>query len=72
MMQHSERAIETSSAFADAERDRQIQRAQAKLALEGEEYCAECGEEIPAGRRAALPSATRCLPCQTAFERPRR
>lgn len=68
-MELGERAIESSSAFADAERERAIQRAQAKLALKGDEFCQDCGEEIPAARRAALPSATRCTPCQTKLER---
>ena len=58
-MDNNERAIETSSAFADAERDREIGRAQASLALKGDEFCEDCGETIPPARRAALPSATR-------------
>lgn len=31
--------------------------------------CRECGDEIDAERRAALPSALRCLECQEARER---
>lgn len=27
-------------------------------------YCANCGEEIPAARRAAVPGAARCVMCQ--------
>ena len=30
--------------------------------------CLECGEEIPARRRAALPNATRCIDCQSIVE----
>lgn len=30
--------------------------------------CAECGDEIPAARRA-FGGVTRCLPCQTTFEK---
>jgi phage/conjugal plasmid C-4 type zinc finger TraR family protein len=30
--------------------------------------CADCGREIPAERREALPTATRCVGCQAASE----
>lgn len=68
-MELGERAIESSGAFAEAEREREIERMKAKLALEGDEFCQDCGEEIPAARRAALPSATRCIDCQAKLER---
>lgn len=31
--------------------------------------CIDCGEEIPEKRRAAIPGCTRCIDCQTEFER---
>lgn len=31
---------------------------------EGETHCVECGEEIAAGRRRALPGARTCVGCQ--------
>jgi phage/conjugal plasmid C-4 type zinc finger TraR family protein len=31
---------------------------------EGATHCIECGDEIPEGRRRALPGARTCLPCQ--------
>lgn len=31
--------------------------------------CEDCGEEIPEGRREAAPGCTRCVRCQTEFER---
>lgn len=34
--------------------------------------CLDCDEEIESHRRAALPSAVRCLSCQEARERSRR
>ncbi|MBI1407313.1 MAG: TraR/DksA family transcriptional regulator [Caulobacter sp.] len=34
--------------------------------------CLGCGDEIDSERRAAIPSALRCLTCQEAFERSRR
>jgi phage/conjugal plasmid C-4 type zinc finger TraR family protein len=33
---------------------------------EGLETCEDCGEEIPAARRRALPGARTCVPCQSA------
>jgi len=30
----------------------------------GETHCVECGEEIPEGRRRALPGARTCVACQ--------
>lgn len=36
---------------------------------EGLAACAECGEVIPAARRAAYPAARTCLPCQEILER---
>ena len=39
--------------------------ARARLpAGEGESHCEECGEEIPEGRRRALPGARTCVACQ--------
>jgi phage/conjugal plasmid C-4 type zinc finger TraR family protein len=32
---------------------------------EGLTHCEECGEEIPAARRKALPGARTCVPCQS-------
>ena len=32
---------------------------------EGTEYCEECGEPIPEGRRRALPGTRTCVPCQS-------
>jgi phage/conjugal plasmid C-4 type zinc finger TraR family protein len=32
---------------------------------EGTAHCVECGEEIPAARRRALPGARTCVDCQS-------
>ena len=40
--------------------------ARARLpAGEGATHCIECGDEIPPARRAALPGARTCVPCQS-------
>jgi phage/conjugal plasmid C-4 type zinc finger TraR family protein len=44
----------------------------AALAEPGSGICTDCGEPIPAARRRALPSARRCLDCQSFIERVRR
>ena len=31
---------------------------------EGATHCDECGDDIPEGRRRALPGARTCVPCQ--------
>jgi phage/conjugal plasmid C-4 type zinc finger TraR family protein len=46
-----------------------VRRVTAALATEGEAECRGCGEEIEPARRAALPSATRCIVCQDRVER---
>ncbi len=32
------------------------------------EYCEDCEEKIPVGRRKAMPGCTRCVQCQADFE----
>lgn len=45
-----------------------IASAQRSLAQAGSADCASCGQPIAPQRRAALPSARRCTPCQAKFE----
>jgi len=43
-----------------------VTSARARLpAGESAEYCEECGEPIPEGRRRALPGTRTCVPCQS-------
>jgi len=47
-----------------------VLRARSRLPTgEGEAHCVECGEEIPAARRRALPGARTCIACQSAIDR---
>jgi phage/conjugal plasmid C-4 type zinc finger TraR family protein len=39
---------------------------------EGTSFCDECGEPIPAARRAALPGVRTCVPCQAGRDAQRR
>ena len=68
-MNITNRMIEAAEANVGRERDNQIARIRAGLAAEGEDICVECDEPIGAARKAALPSAERCIDCQTAYER---
>ncbi len=53
------------------ERDRQAKIAQASRALRGPGtmQCEDCEIDICRERRIAMPSATRCIGCQTRHER---
>lgn len=64
-----ERDIEMGEMVEADARARAIAQAQAALAGEGLDECEDCGLDIPDARRAALPSATRCVRCQTLHER---
>lgn len=52
------------------QRDQAIAAARARLRSTGssQEECQGCGDEIPEARRA-LGGMTRCVPCQTNFEK---
>jgi len=39
-----------------------------RLLREPEPECVDCGEEIPAARRKALPGCPRCVSCQQRWE----
>ncbi len=72
------RAIEQAEARTEAERDAAIRRVQAAArGLAGPDpaggpLVCDCGEEIGAARRAAVPGTRLCIGCATFFERRRR
>ena len=68
-METSERQIEAAGAVVQLERDEAIARIHAELSTPGAEDCIDCGQPIPARRRAAMPSAVRCIACQSHHER---
>ncbi len=65
-------AYDLADALAEQERETAILAARIALAQSGSAICVACHEEIDAERRAALPSAKRCLSCQQRLERFRR
>ncbi len=56
----------SAAAVAQVQQQMALQRAQPSL-----EECEDCGEEIPAERRQLLGGVTRCVHCQTVWERRR-
>jgi phage/conjugal plasmid C-4 type zinc finger TraR family protein len=53
---------------AEEEREAEIAAASRALQAKGTLYCEDCPAEIPAARRAAYPSAKRCIRCQISYE----
>ena len=50
----------------------EVQRALQQQAEQvSEEYCIDCGDEIPEQRRISIRGVQRCVHCQTLFERRR-
>ena len=45
-----------------------MRASQVLLQQKGQEECEDCGEQIPLARRKAIPSAIRCIKCQSIFE----
>ena len=61
--------VDEAVAATELERETLIARAADQVAQPGSIHCEECGSEIPEARPAAAPFATRCIHCQTKFER---
>ena len=71
-MDLGERGVERAEAFQLKQSEQAIARIRGQLDQAGETSCQDCGDEIEEARRAALPSAVRCISCQTTFERLKR
>ncbi|MDZ4307545.1 TraR/DksA family transcriptional regulator [Allopontixanthobacter sp.] len=68
-MDAGSRAVEMAEQFELENRDRRIALLRSRLAESGVTNCEDCGDDIGVSRIAALPSARRCIGCQTKFER---
>ncbi|MBD8686588.1 MULTISPECIES: TraR/DksA C4-type zinc finger protein [unclassified Rhizobium] len=62
-------ALDLAAERAEQEREAKIAAASAALRGPGTTVCEDCPNDIPRERRLALPSATRCIICQTRLER---
>lgn len=58
-----------AEALIEATTANALARIQAAQQQAGQADCTDCGEPIPASRRAANPAAIRCLECQEIYER---
>jgi phage/conjugal plasmid C-4 type zinc finger TraR family protein len=61
--------VAAAEATVARQTDTTIAGIRARLDAPGSADCRDCGEEIEPARRAALPSATRCVACQGLSER---
>ena len=68
-MNVTERMIEAAEECVRRECDGNVARIREGLATEGEDVCVECDWPIEPARKAALPSAERCIDCQQHYER---
>ncbi|WP_435656068.1 TraR/DksA C4-type zinc finger protein [Brucella pituitosa] len=71
-MMSTNAALELADLRAEQERERGIKAAQQALLQEGREDCVACGAAIEPERREAMPSARRCVECQTELEKAKR
>jgi phage/conjugal plasmid C-4 type zinc finger TraR family protein len=67
-MNFTNAAYDQADELAEKERQCGIEAASKELSGSGFTHCIDCGAEIDRRRRAALPSAKRCFPCQQAYE----
>lgn len=63
-----ERYMEQASAIQEHLSGDSLNNIQRALRAQGQSDCDDCGDPIPTARRHALPSAIRCINCQSAFD----
>ncbi|WP_085025578.1 TraR/DksA C4-type zinc finger protein [Ensifer aridi] len=63
---------ELSEQRVEQEKETAIAAARSALSGLGKDECEDCGKPIGEARRRAMPSATRCVICQTIHEREQR
>jgi phage/conjugal plasmid C-4 type zinc finger TraR family protein len=64
----SNAAFELADIRAEQEREAKIAAASRAVRATGSAECEDCESEISKARRLAMPSATRCILCQTRHE----
>jgi phage/conjugal plasmid C-4 type zinc finger TraR family protein len=65
-------AADRARFLEELDRSEGLRRVRAAVSGGGADACEACGAEIPAARRAALPSARMCISCAERTERARR
>jgi phage/conjugal plasmid C-4 type zinc finger TraR family protein len=61
--------VDQAGWLTETERAEGVRRVKESLAVAGAAACIGCGDDIEPARRAALPSARRCITCQGRVER---
>lgn len=64
--------IDNASELEDLQRDAALSMRRINCNTVSAEHCAECAEDIPAPRRAAVPGCQTCADCQGFIELKRR
>lgn len=60
--------IDTAAEIEELQRNAALSAHRVNRNAVSAEYCAECGEDIPEPRRAAVPGCKTCASCQTDLE----
>ncbi|MDF7702274.1 MULTISPECIES: TraR/DksA family transcriptional regulator [Enterobacter cloacae complex] len=60
--------IDTAAEIEELQRNAALSAHRINRNAVSAEYCAECGEDIPALRRAAVPGCQTCAECQGVIE----
>jgi phage/conjugal plasmid C-4 type zinc finger TraR family protein len=68
-MDLTERDFEMAAQATGIEVSTAVQSVRNALSRPGSEKCEDCDSTIPKERRAAMPSATRCVHCQSVKDR---
>jgi phage/conjugal plasmid C-4 type zinc finger TraR family protein len=63
-----EKYLEQASAITEHLSSDALAAIQRGMSGTGQSNCEDCGDHIPAARRQAMPSAIRCISCQSAFD----
>ncbi|EFV4955498.1 TraR/DksA family transcriptional regulator [Salmonella enterica] len=60
--------IDTAAEIEELQRNAALSAHRIDHSAVSDEYCAECGEDIPEPRRAAVPGCQTCSSCQEEIE----
>ncbi|MFI2882506.1 TraR/DksA family transcriptional regulator [Klebsiella aerogenes] len=60
--------IDTAAEIEELQRNAALSARRINHNAVSAEYCSECGENIPAPRRAAVPGCQTCAECQSVIE----
>ncbi|ELP0658146.1 TraR/DksA family transcriptional regulator [Enterobacter hormaechei] len=60
--------IDTAAEIEELQRNAALSAHRVNRNAVSAEYCAECGEDIPEARRAAVPGCKTCAECQGVIE----